>query len=377
MRSHDLERRAREVRRATTFSACLAVSAFLWFGPQPASAQALDRFTADSVVALDVFGGENVSNRPQMVIDASVEVRLGGNWQASFRPWFRKARPTTPTGDQPPWDAQLYQAGVRYERPGPLAVRLDGGQIVSPIGMGILEWRPNLNPTIAPHLSNVVSMPVFDPTVPRQVPVSQAYPLGAVTTLSTRLWDVRGAVVNTAPTHGWAIGAENNADHTPVFEAGGGITPFVGLRFGVSVAHGKYATKQDAPRTPDGRMMTLFGGEAEYAFRYTRLSGEFIRSGFETSTGTAEAYEYFAQGVQTLTARWFAAGRFEGASAPPLTVGAVRRGRTYMRMVEATAGFRLNPAITFRGSYYTRRFYTASAWDQQFAVSVVWAQRWR
>jgi hypothetical protein len=123
-------------------------------------------------------------------------------------------------------------------------------------------------------------------------------------------------------------------------------------------------------------MMTLFGGE-EYAFHYTRLSGEFIRTGFETSTGTAEASEYFAQGVQTLTARWFAAGRFEGASAPPPTAGAVHRGRTDVRMVEATAGFGVNPAITLRSSYYTRCFYTASAWDQQFVVSMVWAQRWR
>jgi len=377
MRRRDVKLGVREVRKGSNSIIVFATFATFAFFPSDVVSQTLDRFTADSVVALDVFGGENVSNRPQMVVDASVEVRLGGNWQASFRPWFRKARPTTPTAAQPPWDAQLYQAGVRYERPGALAVRLDAGQIVSPIGMGILEWRPNLNPTIAPHLSNVVSMPVFDPTVPRQVPVSQAYPLGAVMTLSTGFWDVRGAVVNSAPTHGWAIGADNNPDHTPVFEAGGGITPVVGLRFGVSVAHGKYATTQDAPRTPDGRMMTLFGGEAEYAFQYTRLSGEFIRTGFETSTGTAEAFEYFAQGVQTLTARWFAAGRFEGASAPPLVVGPVRRGRTSMRMVEATAGFRVNPAITLRGSYYSRRFYTASAWDQQFAVSVVWAQRWR
>jgi hypothetical protein len=48
-----------------------------------------------------------------------------------------------------------------------------------------------------------------------------------------------------------------------------------------------------------------------------------------------------------------------------------------MRMVEATAGFKLNPALTLRGSYYTRRFYTAAQWDHQVGVSLVWAQRWR
>jgi hypothetical protein len=105
-----------------------------------------------------------------MVIDASVEVRLGGDWQASFRPWFRKARPTTPTGDQPPWDAQLYQAGVRYERPARWQCGWTPARSCRRSGWGFSSGGANLNPTIAPHLSNVVSMPVFDPTVPRQVP---------------------------------------------------------------------------------------------------------------------------------------------------------------------------------------------------------------
>ena len=199
-------------------------------------------------------------------------------------------------------------------------------------------------------------MPVFDPTVPRQVPIAQAYPLGTQITISNTVWDVRGAVVNSAPTHGWAIGAENNFDQTPVLEAGGGIAPIVGVRFGASFAHGKYVTKKDAPRTPDGRMMTLVGGEGEYAFGYTKLAGEFVRTQFETSTGHAIAYEYFVQGTQILTARWFSAARYEGASAPPLNVGTVIGRRIRMRMVETTAGFRVNPSITIRSSYYTLRF---------------------
>jgi hypothetical protein len=344
---------------------------------QPAHAQTLDRFTADSVVAIDVFGGENVSTRPQIVVDASAGVRVGDHWQLFIRPWFRKARPTTPTAAVPPWDAQIYQAGARYERPGPIAVRVEAGQIVSPVGSGILDWRPNLNPTIVPHLTNVVTMPVFDPTVPRQLPIAQQYPLGAVLTVSTERWDARGAVVNTAPTHQWAIGADNNPKQTPVLEAGGGITPTVGLRFGVSFAHGTYATKDEAPRTPDGRRMTLVGGEAEYAFRYTRMNGEVTHTAFDTSSGTADAYEYFVQGVQTLTPRWFAAVRHEGASAPPLGVGIAPGKRTRFRFVETTAGFKVSPALTLRGSFYVRRTYTSQVWDRQAGVSVVWTERWR
>jgi hypothetical protein len=340
------------------------------------SAQTLDRFTGDSVVAIDLFGGENVSNRPQIVIDASAGMRAGEHWQLFVRPWFRKARPNTPTGAAPAWDAQLYQAGARYERPGAIATRVEFGQIVSPIGMGILDWRPNLNPTIMPHLSNVVSMPAFDRAIPRQVPVSQQYPLGAVVTLSTNVWDARAAVVNSAPTHGWAIGAANNARQTPVLEGGAGITPTVGLRFGTSFAHGKYATAAEAPAAADGLMMTLLGGEGEYAFGYTKLTGEVTRTAFETPSGRVLAYEFFIQGVQTISPRWFAAARHEGASAPPLNAAAAGR-RPQMKMVEATAGYRVTPAITLRTSYYTRRSYTGASWDHQIGASLVWTERWR
>ena len=93
-----------------TFLCALRVLCGFFFTATPSVAQTVDRFTADSVIAIDVFAGENVSNRPQMLIDVSAGVRLGDNW--FFRPWFRKARPSTPTGTSPPWDGQLYQAGI-------------------------------------------------------------------------------------------------------------------------------------------------------------------------------------------------------------------------------------------------------------------------
>jgi hypothetical protein len=187
--------------------------------------------------------------------------------------------------------------------------------------------------------------------------------------VSTLRWDARGALVNAAPTRGWALGADNNPDQTPVVEAGVGVTPAIGMRFGLSFARGKYATRNEVPDSGDGLMMTMVGGEAEYAFRYTRLSGELVRTAFETLTGRVRAYEYFVQGIQTLTPRWYAAARHEG-----VTASATRRP---MRTFEATAGWRWTPELTLRASYHARRSYTASAWDNQAAVSLVWSRRWR
>jgi hypothetical protein len=363
--------------RASAVAFLLAALPSSGASAQTQDGERIQRFTADAVVAVDLFGGENVSNVPQIVVDASAAVRVGDHWQLLFRPWWRKARPTTPTGAAPAWDAQLYQAALRYERPGRVATRVDVGQIVSPIGLGNLEWRPNLNPTIMPHLVYVVPMPLFDAAAPRQTPIAQNYPLGALVTVSTLRWDARAALVNVAPTRGWSIGADNNAHQTPVVEGGVGVTPIIGLRAGLSLARGLYATRGEMPLASfDDRMMTLVGGEAEYSVGYARFAGELTRTSFDTAAGTSVAYEYFIEGQQTLTPRWFAAARHEAASAPPLITSAnpVRR---MMKTVEATAGFRLTPEFTLRSSYYIRRGYTAVAWDHQVGVSVVWAKRWR
>jgi hypothetical protein len=343
-----------------------------------ASAQSLARFTIDSVVSVDAFRGENVNDRPQVVVDVSTALRVTDRWQVVFRPWFRLPRPRTPTAPAVPWDKQLWQAGVRYERPGPVAARIDAGYMVSPIGIGLIDARPNLNPTIMQHLTYVVPMPAFDPTVRAQVsPVSSSYPLGTQLTLSTDRWDARAALVNSAPARNFAWGSPTTPKQTPVFEAGAGVTPTAGLRLGGSVGHGRYATSEEVTRPASGGyVMTLVSSEVEYAFRYTKVTGEFVRSAFETSTVSAIGYEWFVQGIQTLSPRWFVAGRQEGASAPPLRTGSTVGSRTTFKNVETTAGFRVTPDITLRTSYFARKSYNARAWDNQVGASVVWAQRW-
>src|SRR5438445_2866128 len=111
-------------------------------GAIPAAAQSAQPFGLDSVVSIDVFGGENVSNHPQIIIDISGGARISEHVQAYVRPWFRLPRPNTPTSPVPDWSHELYQAGIRYERPasgGRLATRLDIGYNVSPIGLGVID----------------------------------------------------------------------------------------------------------------------------------------------------------------------------------------------------------------------------------------------
>jgi hypothetical protein len=342
----------------------------------PASGQTSARFSLDSVVSVDAFQGQNTVDDPNIVIDVTAVVRIADGWLVYVRPWFREPRLPRPA-DPDNWDKEIYQAAVQYERTGRVSTRVDAGYIVSPIGLGMMDTRPGVNPTIAPHLSYLQSMPAFDPGAPRVGAIAATYPLGAQVTASMTRWDARAAVISSAPTRTYVINNADNPAATPVVVAGGGITPMTGLRIGGAYATGLYVLGEElAVPQAEGRGFRMLSLEGEYAFRYTRISAEVTRTGFDAAAGLAIASAWFVQASHTLSPRWFVAARQEGVSAPPLrTVLTVGPRRMY-HASEATLGYRLSRDVTLRGSFMSRKAYTRTAWDQQAGVSVVWARRW-
>ena len=79
------------------------------------------------------------------------------------------------------------------------------------------------------------------------------------------------------------------------------------------------------------------------------------------------------QGMQSLTPRWFAAVRHEGANAPPRSAG---QAAPTLRISEITAGFRLSQAFTLRSGLVRRKTYFSPRTDYQVGTSLVWARRW-
>jgi hypothetical protein len=340
------------------------------------SAQAPARVSLDSVVSIDVFQGENTVDDANIVVDVTAVVRLADGWLAYVRPWFREPRLPRPARPEN-WDKEIYQAAVQYERVRSVSTRVDAGYIASPIGLGMMDTRPGVNPTIAPHLTYVQAMPAFEPGAPRVGAIAATYPLGAQVTLSTQRWDARAALVSSAPTRTYVINKDGNPRATPVVVTGAGLTPSTGLRIGAAYASGLYARGEElAVPQADGRGFRMVNVEGEYAFGYTKIGGEVTRTRFEVAGGHETARAWFVQAAHTLSPRWFVAARQEGASAPPLrTALAVRPRRTY-QMTEATLGYRLSRDFTLRGSYMGRKAYTRTVCDQQIGASVVWAHRW-
>jgi hypothetical protein len=335
-----------------------------------AGAQTPERVTFDSAISVDLFRGDNTVDRPNIVVDIAAVGRLSSNWLVYVRPWLRQPRTNT-------WDKEIYQAALQYQRPGPIATRVDIGYIASPLGLGLMDSRPGVNPTILPHVAYFTPLPALESGAPRVMPLAATYPLGAEATVSGRKWDARTALLASAPTRIYMLGLTPNAPATPFVVVGGGVTPTTGLRFGASVGAGNYVNGDElkVPASSGRRLMSV-GMEGEYTFGYTSLRGELIRDTFQTAFNDAVAYEWFVQGSQTLTPRWFVAGRTEGTSAPGLQTATTIAPRSVLHINEATIGFHLTPEIALRSSFVTRKAFTKINSDKQVGMSVVWTHRW-
>jgi hypothetical protein len=324
----------------------------------------------DGAVSVSRFVGQHAANEPDVVVDVTATARLGKGWVGYARPWFRRAS-TSPYAVS----REIYQAALQYQKSGSIATRVDLGYIASPIGLGLLDMRPDTNPNIMTHMSYVVPMPSFDTGVPAALPIASSYPLGGQLTLSTTKWDVRGAVVATSTNRSFVLGSPNpNPRWCPTYVGGGGFSPRSGLRLGLAYATGDYATTSEITRPPStDRHLDMVSFEGEYAIGYTKLSGEFTHDRIETATGHAIASQWFLQGVQTIAPRWFVAARHEGANAP-------RRSATAapptLRASEVTGGFRLSTDFTLRTAIVRRKTYFSATNDWQVGMSIVWARRW-
>jgi hypothetical protein len=358
--------------RRSGVRAALATSLLAMLWAAPAQGQ---RLQAPSWLTLDTSADVNRSvdasgtTTGGAIFDAYIAVRLAPGLEIAARPWTQRQA----SGE---WNRQLWLAAVRYERKGPLGVRVEGGLIPSPVGLSNLFLRPHLNPTVAQPSSLFQALPPPEPGSPRLTLLGAVYPLGVSTTVSGTHWDVRGALIDTSPVRTRRIfGDATNPPRFPNVVVGGGVTPVVGLRIGGSVTRGAWRRADEVPFSESDRMATVVTVEAEWSFRFTKLVGEWTRDTLETNTGDEVESGWYIQGQQTLTPRWFVAARVERLEGPPLLIAPQGPRQTFAG-AEETIGFRITPEITLRASYRARRLFSQPDFLHQAMASVVWARRW-
>ena len=336
----------------------------------PAGAQDLQpgRFAIEAVAAVTTTSED--ADDPFVFLDLTTTIRINNSLDVIIRPYARRL----PGGD---WDALLYQAQIRYQPTD--RVRVEAGILSSPIGLGTLELRQDLNPGVASPFYYFSPLPRFDPQQDQLRVLTGGYPIGAIVSSSGSWWDVRGGVTDGTPARYRKVFATDNPTPAAQLIAGGGVTPLPGLRFGVGLAHGGYRDAEDtdyyeAPTALPDADATVFNVEGEYAFSYTRLSGEWVLDRFESTTSPAVTRGFYIQGVQTLTPRIFATSRVTRVSAPVLLAG--QRIRQTRGAVELSGGYRLTQEWTLKGGYEASRRYGATDWNHAATLSVVWGKRW-
>ena len=338
--------------------------------------------SAQQAVALDVVAAADgvIHSTPDRAVSVTLDVfgavRLLDGLDIVIRPVISRR---TFDGE---WRGQMHQLGIRYERRGAderdLGIRVEVGQMPSPIGIGMLENRADLNPVVSQHSAYYLPLPRVDPEIPRTFLIAGAYPFGAQVTLAAGRWDGRIAAIDSSPVRGRPFFGSNKPPRLLNGVVGVGFTPRVGLRFGAGIAHGAYASVAEVIEQSGGdRTATMVQFEGEWSFGYTRLVGELVRSVLETARADARAAGGWIEATQTLSPRVFAAARFDSQHFDyQRPVIADRRRQRYER-VEAIVGVRLTPDLTLRGGYLGRKGYVVSHWDDQLIGSIVWQRRLR
>ena len=324
----------------------------------------------DVVAAVDGDTGSQVTREPTAWFDVFGAVRITDNLDFRARPVvYRRSFNGT-------WTAQIYELALRYERPGAVGVRVEAGQLSSPVGLSILENRPDRNPVVSPHSTLYLPIPRYEAGTPTTFLLAASYPLGARVTLSGARWDLRSAVTDSSAIRGRPFFGDNKPPRMANYTVGAGFTPYIGLRFGGAVAFGAYAAETEVrDRSRGDRQATLVQLEGEWSFRYTRLAGEYLWTERELAQSDARVEGGWIEVTQTLTPRVFAAGRYDEQWTRWTSPTTRDDLNAPYRRLEAGVGFRITPELTLRGTFMTRKGYVVDFWDDQFLASVVYAKK--
>jgi hypothetical protein len=315
----------------------------------------------DSVVGVQDFFEDAGAWQTQLIIDTFGTVEAAPRLQLSLRPLVWRMM----TGD---WEAYIVHASLRYEfQKGP-KWRVEAGKFTSPIGLGMTENRASVNDGMVWwHRGYYSPLPSLGAGTAPHALIASIYPVGVMVNTSADHWDARAAFIDRAPTDFFrTVGAPRRGNAI----VGAGISPRQGMRIGVATAWGRSG---DAIVSEHYSLVNV---EGEYAFGYTRVSGEWTHDRFDAPTGDRHANGWTLQARQTLTPRVYVHSRATVMESLMATrVPGVFQDGTY-RGVDTTLGYLVNPEMTVRLGHAALRRFNGSAVDHQFGLSMVWAKRW-
>ena len=195
------------------------------------------RVGADTQVS--VRGRQDGLPSTGLTIDSLIAAQWGDRTQLI-------ARPVSQGRFDGSWSHDLYQAGIRYQPPTRLPLRLEAGYALPVIGLGLQRSRPIARDMGSFHAHYVTPLPSFETGLPAVYPVTPSYPLVAIASLGMTHWDLRMGVADGSPTRLRGVLRNTGAPRAPQLVVGGGVTPMTGLRIGATFVRGDYTDAEES-----------------------------------------------------------------------------------------------------------------------------------
>jgi hypothetical protein len=284
----------------------------------------IDRFPPGLLFSQQSF----IAPRFSLFLDA----RLGPHFYALLQTRVDKGFDPKATG----WDARLDEYLVRWSPLTESQVNVQAGKFATVVGNWVRRHDSWQNPFITapvPYENVTVITDQFAPATPaaflgrqamadargRWLPVlwGPAYTSGASVFGSLQQWDYAVAFKNASiSSRPFVWGAEElNWDH-PTWELRLGHRPGPRWNHGLSFSRGAYLLPAAEGTLPPGRtlgdynQMTL-GWDAGFAWRKWQFWGEAFASRFQVpNVGNADTFTYYLEAKYKLTARLYAAARW-------------------------------------------------------------------
>jgi hypothetical protein len=337
----------------------------------PARAQT-GRIALDAVASADADAGSTVRREPGVWFDVFGAFRIRDGLDLVARPVLLRR-----TFDGR-WQKQMYQLGVRYERPidstagsraiGPHRRRADdvadrAWDARKPAGSQSCRLATlRVLPAAASGRSGDTTDDVSDR---RHVSVRRTGHAGDPTMGRTR--GTHRRLARSWPEFLWLQQAAADGElgrrsrhHAAHRSPPGHSLRLRTVREGIRVG-------QHTPRRSHSRDGADRG--------HTRIAGEVVASTLETARATdATARGGWIEATQTLHPRVFLAGRGDVQRFAYSLANGQPASQTYQRH-EAIVGFRVTPDLTLRAGYMTRKGYVVFHWDDQFLASVTWQRK--
>jgi hypothetical protein len=239
-------------------------------------------------------------------------------------------------------DSDLEQIALRYTRLSAPWLVIEAGKILSPLAAYSDRRLSTQNPLIGqPYL------------------YASGYPWGAKVVGSAAWFDYQAAWIDPSDTDPEYQAIEPDRAFRPALAVG--VTPFTGLRFGLSWTQGPYLNRETNDNLPDGRQWRDYeqraqGLDVQFSRGYLEFNGQLVRTHYEVPyhDSAPDDSTYWLELKYTWTPRLYGAVRYQGVEVTYVGYPEYQHWYTEVRkfsVLEVGIGYRFSPNLLLKFAY--------------------------